>query len=179
MREMLFRGQTRKFGEKVRMNGDKVPGNWVYGGICQGKGDFSLIYGYGRGTQSSGETFVVYSDTVGQYTGLTDRTQWGELTEDERKFWLGRHTAAEWVGKPIFEGDIVEGTAYSSLWRGVIVWIDEIAGFGVRYRKRSDPTAWENASILKRLQVCKDEFAAKVIGNIYDNPELLDICNNT
>ena len=45
MREILFRGQTRKNGEKVRMNGEKVPGNWVYGGVCQGVGDYSIIYG--------------------------------------------------------------------------------------------------------------------------------------
>ena len=68
--------------------------------------------------------------------------------------------------------------AYSSLWRGIIVWIDEIAGFGIRYQTRSNPTAWENASILKRLRVGKDQFAAKVIGNIYDNPSLLDSFDN-
>lgn len=45
MREILFRGQTRRLGELVRMNGEKVPSKWVYGGICQGKGAFSIIYG--------------------------------------------------------------------------------------------------------------------------------------
>lgn len=179
MREILFRGQTRKLGEKVWMNGEKVPGNWAYGGICHGSGDFSIIYGYKDGDQSSIDKFVVHTDTVGQSTGLTDKTRWDELTEEERKFWLRKHTAEEWTGKLIFEGDIVQGVAYSEVWRGVIVWIDEISGFGIRYRKRNDPTAWENASILKRLQLCKDQFAAKVIGNIYDNPELLDNCDNT
>ena len=123
--------------------------------------------------------FVVHSDTVGQFTGLTDRTEWDELTAEEQKFWLRKHEAEEWTGRLIFEGDIVEGMAYSSLWRGVIVWINEIAGFGIRYQKRDDPTAWEDASILKRLRVCKDQFAAKVIGNIYDNPNLLDNYDNT
>ena len=43
MREILFRGQTRKYGEKVRMNGEKVKSNWVYGGIFPNNrgGDFS------------------------------------------------------------------------------------------------------------------------------------------
>lgn len=33
MREILFRGQTRRYGEKVRLNGEKIKSNWVYGGI--------------------------------------------------------------------------------------------------------------------------------------------------
>jgi hypothetical protein len=33
MREILFRGQTRRYGEKVRLNGEKTKSNWVYGGV--------------------------------------------------------------------------------------------------------------------------------------------------
>lgn len=100
--------------------------------------------------------YKVIPETVCQYTGLTDKN-----------------------GRKIFEGDIVAGTAYSSEWIGVIVWIDEIATFGVRYFHRTDPTAWQNSSILTAVSRHRqDKFAAQVIGNIYDNPELLEVKQN-
>lgn len=68
MREILFRGQTRRRGEQVNMAGDKLPGRWVYGGVLQGTGDYSIIYG---DENSEGiEKHSVYTDTIGQYTGI-------------------------------------------------------------------------------------------------------------
>jgi len=69
--EMMFRGQTRRLGEKLNMLGEKLPGKWVYGGLFNGAGDFSIIYG--GETEAEIEKFVVYTDTLGQYTGLKDK----------------------------------------------------------------------------------------------------------
>lgn len=70
MREILFRGQTRRKGEKVNMRGQPIPGNWVYGGIFPqtNGGSYSIIYTY-----EPLDKWPVYAETVGQYTGLMDR----------------------------------------------------------------------------------------------------------
>ena len=141
-REILFRGKRKDNGE------------WIYGYYCVFNGMIHCIY-TGYAETDCGDIYPDYyevdPETVGQYTGLTDKN-----------------------GVKIFEGDIVKGTAYSATTIGVIVWIDEISSFGVRRVNAPNPTAWENSSILRCVSLNKkDEFAAEVIGNIHDNPELL------
>lgn len=154
MRRLLFRGRTK--------NGRWRYGDYVHAIMFNGVRGFHKdwiipgVYGNGGWVAIRGKD-AVDGDTVGQYTGLTDKN-----------------------GVKIFEGDIVSGTEYSSKRIGVIVWIDSISGFGVRYRERQDETAWENSSILKCISAGKcDEFSAEVIGNIYDNPELWEVRNES
>ena len=79
----MFRAQTRKFGERVKVNGEPVPSHWEYGACNKGTGDFSVIYNH-----DTGEKFPVYTETVGQCTGITDRNARyiyeGDIVKDSR-----------------------------------------------------------------------------------------------
>lgn len=103
MREILFRGQTRRYGERLKnVARDPMPSNWVYGGIFHQNdrgGSFSIIYSY-----DPIKKYTVYADTVGQYTGVNDRNE-----------------------TKIFEGDIVDVLKEDE--RGVIKWDDDTARF--------------------------------------------------
>lgn len=145
MREILFRGQTRKYGEKVRMgDGQKLPGNWVYGGVLQGIGSHSIIYG-GQNADDPSEGFekwCVHSDTLGQFTGLTDNN-----------------------GKKIFEGDILyvhdrllKCTAPFHEFRGV-----------VEHKNGSFVIVGDLMTHYRWI-----DYDITVLGNIHDNPELLE-----
>ena len=149
MLEILFRGKRKD-------NGEWVKGFYGINTICCEQSTYlsAVISKMPQGIYDY-ESWEVELETVGQYTGLTDKN-----------------------GVKIFEGDIVKGIAYSATKIGVIVWIDEISSFGVRYAQNL--TAWENSSILRCAAIGKtDEFAAEVIGNIYDNPELLKAAAQT
>jgi uncharacterized phage protein (TIGR01671 family) len=145
MREILFRGQTRRFGEKVKnFAGDPMPSNWVYGGVCCGEGAFSIIYAYmDEEKEIPIEKHVVYTDTIGQYTGLTDKN-----------------------GKKIFEGDIVKaqddvfGSPFCDGIIGKIVY-DECAFFIEPINPMDSQWLYDECAVYE------------IIGNIHDNPELL------
>lgn len=143
MREILFRGQTRRYGEKIKMNGEKVKSNWVYGGIFpQNKGgDFAIIYQQ----ESTIKKYPVYADTVGQYTGMLDKN-----------------------GKKIFEGDIVRNKNKYFQFVGIVKY--QNGQFMVDWKLHQRVSNGVISSTVTHHLGNADE----VIGNIYDNPELVE-----
>ena len=84
-RKILFRGQTRRKGEKTSISGKPLPSIWVTGGIFpQNKGyDRAIIYSQ----DPKVEKHVVYAETIGQYTGVDDVLETPVFEDDIITFW--------------------------------------------------------------------------------------------
>lgn len=141
MREILFRGKgTHGF----------ACGEWVYGYYVK---DFWSTASRGFGilpiNKECGGYCEVDPETIGQFTGLTDKN-----------------------GKKIFEGDVVQGTIISQWNKSVIRCevVFERDGF-VSVEHKKNGKLW-----LHKLCFSKD---IEVIGNIHDNPELLEASDDT
>lgn len=148
MREILFRGKRVD-------NGDWIEGFYAHSGEKKYiLIDNDIAVGYLAMKE-------VNPDTIGQYTGLTDKN-----------------------GKKIFEGDIVRtqpfsDKPYSSKAKykqhiGVVEY--RIQHFKSRFYEQDYEGRWiANIIDYGKFTCCNwnEFFKCKVIGNIYDNPELL------
>lgn len=125
MREILFRG---KWGR-----------TWIYGDLQHSSTKETMYI-----DNYTSFPFQVIPETIGQFTGLTDKN-----------------------GNKIFEGDIVqcvEAFALDKIKKGecyVVDWFDEGAMFEIT--KGLDSEDFNHCT----------ELQFKIIGNIHDNPELL------
>ena len=136
MREILFRGIMKYENSRYKR------GQWVIGDLVRlqdGNDGKPHIYGYGE----------VFPDTVGQYTGLTDKN-----------------------GKKIFEGDIVAQSWYdyhepSDDSFGEVVFCEYDCSFSVMDVQKD--------GIVPLGRCHAYHWEAEVIGNLHDNPELLEV----
>ena len=121
--------------------------SWIFGSLDTTENEYTIMIFPDR----FGNKCRIFVDpkTVGQYTGLTDKN-----------------------GKKIFEGDIIRQiNSYDNLEMTGVVRFSKSAQFVISH------TYTEKENCYKRGK--KKAFAIKsnceIIGNIYDNPELLEV----
>ena len=143
MREILFRGKRLD-------NGEWVEGQTIVV-IHQDDNDLIFMPQHGEDVKADpmegndraltsiyGNYYQILPQTIGQYTGLNDKT-----------------------GKKIFDGDIIS--------------CGYLCDFFVEYSEE-DAEYWANfGDSIGSLHTYFDSKRATVIGNIYDNPELLEV----
>lgn len=96
-REILFRGKTKQ-------------GEWVYGDLLRQYGVTEIYVDTDTLSEYDLPNYLIIPETVGQFTGLTDKN-----------------------GKKVFEGDIVEFLDRDKFkWKGVVVYQEEYALYLVK-----------------------------------------------
>lgn len=137
MREILFRG-------KRISNGKWIEGYYEYDESGQTTEE-PTAYIYHLNNHPCGWFLIPYEvipETVGQYTGLTDKN-----------------------GKKIFEGDILEFSDRLV----VVFWHAHLGCWDSNFLKYTNK---ENGK--DDMSPSRWDYKSKVIGNIHDNPELLN-----
>lgn len=147
MREILFRGKRRN-------------GEWVHGFLTVDDSEIpnQFVIDYLIPHKSCYGQTEIDPETVGQFTGLTDKN-----------------------GKKIFEGDILEfedcgetGYEYKEGFyftnRAVVAWRHSAWEFG--------KFMYHDSCVLEEMYSSREDFIeifnhSEIIGNIHDNPELL------
>lgn len=144
MREIKFRGRILENFGDNKGNVIIQKGTLIYGGIVF---DTDRVW---IDTEYYGQ-IIVDKETVGQYTGLKDEN-----------------------GKEIYEGDIVEfsydvfnGNFDTKIGKGIVKFI--AGAFQIKTIEIEDI---DNIEYFTLYSVNEDDI--EVIGNIYDNPELLE-----
>lgn len=142
-REILFRGKRTD-------NCEWVYGNYCYAELIDKSGYEDLIIEQ----PADGETRRVIPETVGQYTGLTDKN-----------------------GKKIFEGDILKccDGKIETEFMAVVEFGNPNGTYswGWQLKPISGDTD-VNPDILLWIEMEETGAHAEIIGNIHDNPELLE-----
>ena len=144
MREILFRG--KQFDTGVWVEGNLIV--WEDGSCSIEPGTLDP------------PPFCVIPETVGQFTGLTDKN-----------------------GKKIFEGDVVKATIIRDIGyvenirneKGVIAF-DSLGMIGLMIERTDDNVpVWSDFFCELSISGCIIDYCFEVIGNIHDNPELLEV----
>lgn len=175
-REKLFKAKH----VHILPQNEHLDGAWVYGYLSD-KNYINSTYVDEYGERYTSEA-LIDPETVCEYTGLNDHTRWEWLSESERKkFLLGwnleenrENTKEDWNGRKIFEGDLVKEK--SNEYIGIVRFGEySSSDCGDKYFGVYVEWISENAKLYKQnLWFWLNNIGIEVIGNIFDNPELME-----
>ena len=156
MREILFRAKAINRDPNREYRTNYKNGDWVYGLITKEYDEhFKMFPAEMTNTDGISEIEVDYK-TIGQFTGLIDKN-----------------------GKKIFEGDILTSECYPYTDRdgdknyfAEVIWFDNTPAFGT-YTFKNHKSSVSGISQGNCDHFEDDGSLWEVIGNIYDNPNLL------
>lgn len=176
MRRIFFRGKRIDNGE------------WVYGDLRQGYMGTRITEEIDTPPTMSdpcggAETLYhyVYMDSVGQFTGLHDNTEWEELSEEEQNCFMESYHLREenWKGREIFEGDVIK-VKMNDYDRVGIFWtktlLPDYLNAKIQYdgrRCKFELLFEENKEGLISCDIGWHHEDFEIVGNSHDNPELL------
>ena len=165
MRTIKFRGQREDTKE------------WVYGSLIEDKYIVGNVIDWNEDYFNTEYWWTVISETVGQFIGLYDNTQWGDLSEQERQEFYFKNCSDDgmtikyktqeevkhlWKGREIYEGDILS------------IFDDMLVGdepFEIIWKEYS--WFWKD----NKNDDCFMKHIAEmstIVGDIHDNKELLE-----
>lgn len=124
----------------IKFRGKDIEGVWRYGSLLI---DEASIIGTQYLIVENGIQYIAIPETVGQFTGLTDKN-----------------------GKEIYEGDIVKARIERAEFITVVTWGKKSGGWSLK----CDRTA-EKWGTIKYYKLTGGVI--EIISNIHDNPELL------
>lgn len=121
------------------------------------------------------EMYEIDPDTLCQYTGLNDNTKWEELTESEKELFLSnwnyqedrKNKVEDWNGKKIWEHDILKAHLDES-------YPEDITYIKILWNECRFCTNENYSMDIETLEKWDAELF-QVCGNIFDNPELLEV----
>ena len=144
-REIKFRAVRKRLDSEVK--------EWVYGDLFRttDKGDMAIQW-WEDGLYKRVE---VWNETIGQFTGLTDE-----------------------LDREVYEGDIIKLDGSPEMGVRVVVFYEESFNIATRkeydYLQQGSHPYLNDYAHMDCLNTWSNSGLVRVIGNIYDNPELLE-----